>query len=164
MHLAVEIGQSEIRRIERSQRALAFRRRLAKAPCVMRFVRHDGLSKKIRQRRQVVAAAIDKLTRTRRGHRHADIAFAKSLRLELPSADPLEIGAAEPQRAARNVRIDAGSHAVAIYDVDSHLRLTLAPRFQHKAAAGTKHKRVSIANEPGNLTSNPFPWWKGNRN
>src|SRR5258707_10824899 len=118
MHLAVEIRQGEIRPVERSQHALSLRGSLAEAPRVMLLVGHDGLSEKIRQRDEIVAPACDELAFV--GYRHADVALAKSLRLELPSADALELVATEPQSAARRVRIDAGRRPFAKYNVDSH--------------------------------------------
>src|ERR1700722_15580534 len=118
MHLAVEIGQTEIRRVERGQHPLSLRGGLAEAPRVMLLVGHDRLSEKIRQRGEIVAPARDELAFV--GYRHADVALAESLRLELPSADALEVVATEPQAAADRVRIDAGRHPFATYNFDSH--------------------------------------------
>src|ERR1700730_14323546 len=118
MHLTVEIGQAEIRRVERGQHPLSLRGGLAEAPCVMLLVGHDGLSEQIRQGSEIVAPARDELALV--GYWHADIGFAETLRLELPSADALEVVATEPQSAAGRDRADAGRHTFAKYNVDSH--------------------------------------------
>src|SRR5580704_13087058 len=119
MHLAVEIGQAEIRRVERSEYALSLRRGFAEGPCVMLLVGHDGLSEQARQRCEIVTPARDELAFVR--YRHADVGLAESLRLELPSADALEVVATEPQSAAGRIRIDASRHPFTKYNVDSHL-------------------------------------------
>src|SRR5271168_2077943 len=120
MHLAVEIGQAEIRRVERRQRPPSLGRGLAEAPCVELGVRHDGLSEQNGQRREIVTPGVDELALARAGHGHANVAFAESLRLELPSADPLQVVARKPQPAIRRFSIDASRNAFAVYDVDRH--------------------------------------------
>src|SRR5579862_7446706 len=100
MHPAVEIGQGEIRRIERCQYPLSLRRRLAEAPCVEFGIRNYRLSEQTRQRREIVTRAStvsrDELALARLRHRHADIALAEALRLVPPSAYSLEVRAREP--------------------------------------------------------------------
>jgi len=86
----------------------------------MLLVSHDWLSQQIRQRREIVTIAIEELALSRVGHRHADIALAESLRLVLPSADAFQIVGGKPQLASGRIRINAGSHSFAIYNVDRH--------------------------------------------
>src|SRR5258708_5960470 len=105
MQVAFEIGQGEIRRVERSEHPLSLRRGLAETPCLMLLVTHDGLTEEIRQRSEIVAAAVDELALSRVGNGHANIALAESIRLEVPSADPLQVVATKPQPATLRVRI-----------------------------------------------------------
>ena len=149
MHPAVKIGQAEIGRVERGQNSLTLRRRLTERPRVMLLVSGDRLPKQIRQRREIVTAARDELSLVRVRHRHADIALTKSLRIELPPADPLQVVAAKPQTATANVRVDAGVNALAKNDVDSQRLFSLASRFQHKSPTGTKSRFTSPADGDG---------------
>src|SRR5271156_5038914 len=124
MHLALEIGQREIRRVERRQYPLTFRRGLADAHYIELRVEHDRLSDQSRERRQIISAPrVDELALARVGHRHADLALAESLRLVLPSRDALEVSAIKPQAAAGSVRLDAGIRSFAIDNVHRHIRL-----------------------------------------
>src|SRR5271154_2813468 len=130
MHLAVEIGQRKIRRVERRQHPLSFGRSLADAHYVEFRGRPDRLSDKIRERRQVVpSASVDELALARVGHRHADLALAESLRLVLPSRHVLEVSAIKPQAAAGSVRLDAGIRSFAIDNVHRHIRLASLRNF-----------------------------------
>src|SRR5271156_1984446 len=124
MHLALEIGQSKIRRLERRQQTLSFGRGLADAHYIELRVRHDRLSDQSRVRRQIVPAGrIDELALARVGHRHADLALAESLRLVLPARDALEVSAIQPQAAAGSIRIDAGIRSFAVDNIHRHIRL-----------------------------------------
>src|SRR5271163_1103417 len=132
MHLPVEIGQAEVRGVERGQQPFSLRGSLAKAPRAELGIDDNRLPKQVSQRSQIVTSVRGELAFTAGRHRHADIALAESVWLELPATDALQVVTPEPQPITRDVSIDASNDPFAINNIESHKRLTPRRGFHHK--------------------------------
>src|SRR5271163_4130778 len=122
MHPTFEVGEREVRRLERRQRALTVLRRFAEAPHLMRFVGYHRLPDQFGQRGEVVAADIFEVSFPRGRNRIALLAFAEALGLALETSDALEVLGAQPQAIFR-ICIDAFSDTLAIDDINRHVTL-----------------------------------------
>src|SRR5262252_5551611 len=97
MHLARQVGQGEIRRLEGLKHPPALPRRLPDAPRMVCGVGNDRLAEQAGECHEIVGLARDELCGARGRYCYADLSLAETLRLERPSADPLQVGSTQPQ-------------------------------------------------------------------